>query len=244
MCRNAFFWSFILISLNGYGEGIPGNDTLVYLFPGHGSDFRLFKNLELPSGYDTVHVSFPLPEKNETLASYALRIIPEIDESLPYILIGVSLGGMICTELTDTLAPLKTIVVSSAKCASELPGRYTFQQKIPINRIVPKRVTKGGARILQGIVEPDRRNDPEIYKAMLRAKDPLYLKRGVDMIINWDRSTYSNRIIHIHGDNDHTLPIKNITYDYLVPEGSHLMMITRSEEINQIIARILKPCHP
>ena len=66
------------------------------------------------------------------------------------------------------------------------------------------------------------------------------MKRAVDMIINWDRTSYSNQIVHIHGDNDHTIPIKNIHYDYLVDEGSHLMMITRAGEINQIISRILK----
>ena len=47
------------------------------------------------------------------------------------------------------------------------------------------------------------------------------------------------RIIHIHGNKDHTIPIKNIQYDYIVEEGSHMMMITRATEINQIIDRIL-----
>ena len=59
------------------------------------------------------------------------------------------------------------------------------------------------------------------------------------MIINWDRTTYSDKIIHIHGDNDHTIPIKNVRYDYLMEEGSHMMMITRAGEINQIIDHIL-----
>ena len=231
---------FILVSGIALGKEPVVQDTIIYLFPGQGSDARLFKHLQIPRGYDTLHISFPVPDKRESLANYAHRFIPEIDPSVPFILMGVSLGGMICTELTDTLNPLRTIVISSAKSTSELPGRYTFQQKFRLNRIVPKRLTKGGARILQGIVEPDRKHDPETYKAMLKAKDPVYMKRAVDMIINWDRTSYSNQIVHIHGDNDHTIPIKNIHYDYLVDEGSHLMMITRAGEINQIISRILK----
>jgi hypothetical protein len=146
---------------------------------------------------------------------------------------------MICTELTDTLDPLKTIIISSAKTVHELPGRYTFQQTLPLNRIIPKRLTKGGARLLQGIVEPDRRHDKDTFKDMLKAKDPLYLKRTVDMIINWDRTKYPNQIIHIHGDKDHTLPIKNIEFDYLVEGGSHMMMITRAIEINKILEEVL-----
>ena len=45
---------------------------------------------------------------------------------------------------------------------------------------------------------------------------------------------------HIHGDKDHTIPIKNIEYDYLIEGGSHMMMITRAREINEIIAQILE----
>ena len=212
---------------------------MIYLFPGQGSDGRLFKHLVLPPDYDTLHISYPVPSKHETLAAYAMRFIEEIDLSTPYILMGVSLGGMICTELSDTLSPLRTILISSAKSTHELPGRYTFQQQFRLNRIIPKRMTKGGARLLQGIVEPDRKHDKETFKEMLKAKDPLYLKRTVDMIINWERTTYSDKIIHIHGSNDHTIPIKNVKYDYLIEEGSHLMMITRAGEINQIISLVL-----
>jgi len=231
---------FFLINTASFGIQPSERDTIIYLFPGQGSDERLFKHLVLPPGYDTLHISYPVPEKHETLATYAMRFIEEIDLSTPYILIGVSLGGMICTELSDTLSPLKTILISSAKTTHELPGRYTFQQKLPLNRIIPKRLTKAGARLLQGIVEPDRKHDKETFKEMLKAKDPLYLKRTVDMIINWDRCTYSDKIVHIHGDKDHTIPIKNVEYDYLMEEGSHMMMLTLAGEINEIIACTLK----
>lgn len=239
MKRGLFIALLFLLSAVSWGADPPDGDTIVYLFPGQGADGRLFKHLEVPSGYDTVHISYPVPEKHETMAEYACRFIEEIDHSTPYILMGVSLGGMICTELTDTIAPLKTIVISSAKTTCELPDRYTFQQHLHLNRIIPKGMTKGGARVLQGIVEPDRKHDKETFVEMLKAKDPLYLKRTVDMIINWERTTYSDKIVHIHGEKDHTIPIKNIQYDYLVEDGSHMMIITRAGEINLIIAKIL-----
>ena len=231
---------FFILSLGAFCKVPGGKDTIVYLFPGQGADARLFKNLELPPGYDTVNISYPVPSKRESLHSYALRFIEKIDPSSPYILMGVSLGGMICTELTDTLTPLKTILISSAKASHELPGRYTFARNVPLNRIIPKRITKGSARLLQGIVEPDRKYDKETFKSMLKEKDPLYIQRTVDMIIQWDRVNYSRDIIHIHGNNDHTIPIKNVQYDYLVEEGSHMMMITKAREINLLLAEILK----
>lgn len=224
------------------GQLLPGQDTLAYLFPGQGSDERLFKHLSLPEGYDTVHMTYPVPEKHEDLHTYALRFVDQIDATAPYILIGVSLGGMICTELSDTLTPEKTILISSAKTVDELPGRYTFLKRFPIDRAMPRGLIKAGARILQGIVEPDRKHDKETFKSMLKEKDPRYLKRTVGMITRWNRTSYSDQIIHIHGNKDHTIPVKNVEADYLVEEGSHMMMITRAEEINHLLKKIL-PSH-
>lgn len=239
MKRIGIIWLVMTLCLTAWATHPPDRDTIVYLFPGQGSDGRLFKHLDLPSGYDTVHILYPIPEKRESLHTFALRFIDKIDQSSPYILMGVSMGGMICTELADTIAPLKTIIISSAKAIYELPGRYTFVQKVPINRIIPKRLTKGAARLLQGVVEPDRKYDKETFKAMLKDKDPLYVQRTVDMITHWERTNYSGQIIHIHGNKDHTIPIKNVEYDYLVEEGSHMMMITRAGDINRIIAEII-----
>ena len=240
MPRKLLLILLLILPALSSGNNPPQSDTIVYLFPGQGSDERLFKHLELPPGYDTVHISSPIPEKNETMTAYALRFVEEIDINAPYILMGVSLGGMICTELSDTLNPLSTIVISSAKSMYELPGKYTIQKHLRLNRILPKHIIKGGGRLLQGIVEPDRKHDKETFKDMLKEKDPLYLKRTVDMIVNWRRTAYSDQIVHIHGDQDHTIPIKNVQYDFQLAEGSHMMMITRAWEINLLLAYILK----
>ena len=239
MKKGLFLLLIFLLPVLVRGASSTDGDTIIYLFPGQGADARQFKHLELPPGYDTVHISYSVPEKHENMAAFASRFIKEIDQSRPYILMGVSLGGMICTELSDTLSPLLTILISSAKTCDELPLRYTVQKHLRLNRIVPKRLTKGGARLLQGIVEPDRKHDKETFKDMLKAKDPLYLKRTVDMIVNWDRTRYPDGIFHIHGDSDHTIPIKNVSYDYLIVEGSHMMVLTRAEEISLLIAYLL-----
>lgn len=214
------------------------NDTLIYLLPGQGADCRLFKYIKFP--YDTVHLEFPVPEKNTTLREYAHGFIPRIDTSRPIILIGVSLGGMICSELADTLEPEITIVISSAKYRAELPGRYKFQKTIPLNKIIPKGMTKWGAKVLAPLVEPARKQDTETFNSMIEAKDPAYFKRTVDMVINWDKQGYDNSIIHIHGDKDHTLPHRKVRYDYLVENGTHMMVYIRGDEISKLINEILR----
>jgi pimeloyl-ACP methyl ester carboxylesterase len=222
------------------GAEPDSSQVVVYLFPGQGADYRQYRDLSFPEGYDTVHISYPVPEKRERMAHFARRFIPLIDTTRPYILVGVSLGGMICTELADVLHPKKVILISSAKTAFELPGRYTFMGKTHLNRIIPKGLVKAGARTLQGLVEPDRKYDPETFKDMLKKKDAAYLKRTADMIVNWERDSYLYSIIHIHGDADHTIPFKNVSCEYAIKDGSHMMVLSRAEEISRIFAKILK----
>lgn len=230
----SFSFTLFLISFSL----LSAQSKTIYFFPGQGSDYRIFQDIEYPPEYNTVCFYYPVPKKGETLQEFAYRFIEKIDTTENYILVGVSLGGMMCSELADTLKPEKVIIISSAKCRNELPGRYKFQKTIPLNKLVPKKVIKVGALIAQPIVEPDRNNNKETFKAMLGAKKPLYLKRSINMIVNWDKRTYNEKIIHIHGTNDHTLPYRNIDVDYTIENGSHMMTLTKAEEINKILKEI------
>jgi len=230
---------FLLLLLKLSHLVYSNNITTVYLFPGQGSDERLFSKIKLDTTFRIIYITFPVPEKKATMHEYANAISKQIDTNQKYIFIGVSLGGMICTELADFLKPEKNIIISSAKCRKELPFRYRFQKIIPLYKIIPKGLIKIGAQILQPIVEPDRMKNKDVFKSMLKSKSPLYYKRTVNMIINWEREQYNCNIIHIHGTKDHTIPVRNVKANYTVDKGSHMMTLTRGEEINKIILSIL-----
>lgn len=230
----------ILITLIRVNVSASDDTTIIYLFPGQGSDYRIYNNISWPGGYDTIHMHFPVPDKGESLKQYAFRFIPLIDTGTNFILIGMSLGGMICTELADTINPKKVILIASAKNSDELPWHYTFQKSIRLNRVVPKKTMKTGAVYLQPIVEPDSRENLDFFRSMLGIKDPAYMKRTVDMIINWERTEYDSSIIHIHGDCDNTIPLKNVQADYIIKKGSHMMVYTRADEISKILKKILE----
>ncbi|KAA3631930.1 MAG: alpha/beta hydrolase [Bacteroidetes bacterium] len=182
---------------------------------------------------------YSIPEKGMKLPDYARELSKQIDTTRNFILVGVSLGGMIATEINEFLSPKKTIIISSAKNRKELPFRYRFQRIIPLYKIFPKRVLKGGAFIMQPLVEPDRNKDKDTFVGMLKDKDPDFLKRTIGMIMQWDRTVHNNNIFHIHGDKDKTIPIRNVNYNHLIQKGSHMMVLTRGEEISTIINSIL-----
>lgn len=211
----------------------------LYLFPGQGSDSAIFSKMNFPDSFELKYMELPTPNKGEMLPEYALRFVSQIDTKKPYSLIGVSLGGMICSELADVLHPEEVILISSAKCASELPGRYSFQQKVRLNRAIPADWYRAGALLLQPVVEPDRNKEKETFKRMLKSKNKVYMKRAVDMIINWQKESYTSNIVHLHGDNDHTIPIKNVKPTLTIAGGSHMMALTRGEEIGELVIKAL-----
>lgn len=212
----------------------------VYLFPGQGSDCRIFSKLEFDTTKYVIHCfDYGIPPENESLRDFAMRLSKEIDTTRSFFLIGVSLGGMFCTEIAHILNPEKTIVISSAKTMGELPKKYTMQRKYQLFKIIPDHWYKKGALFLQPIVEPDRRKEKETFVSMLNRKSPIYFKRTVEMLIHWNRTSCSENIIHIHGANDNTIPIDDLSIDYVINEGSHMMTLTRADEINFLLKKIL-----
>ncbi len=229
------FISVLLLSLANMTQAMHR----VYMFPGQGADSTLFQNIRLPEGFTPVYMELPTPDKGENLKDFATRFVADIDTSSMYSFIGVSLGGMVCSELAEILSPEHVILISSAKHSKELPKRYRFQQSVPLNQWIPSSFYQSGALFLQPIVEPDRNKYKAEFKAMLKSKDGVYLKRTVNLIINWDKQFSKANIVHIHGDNDHTIPIRNVSPDVIIPNGSHMMVLTRASEVNEKINEVL-----
>jgi pimeloyl-ACP methyl ester carboxylesterase len=227
-----------MLTSNTYSAQIK---KTIYFIPGQGSDKRIFEDLTIDSSYTIKFLEFGTPDKKTSLEEFAKQISTRIDTTEEFILVGVSMGGMICAEINEILNPKKVIIISSAKNRTELPFRYKFQRIIPLYKIFPARLLFWGAKFLQPLVEPDRNKNKEAFKAMLYDKNPTYIKRTIRMLIKWERISNSKNIIHIHGTNDHTLPFRNILNpDYTIENGSHMMTLTRAEEISEILNKIIE----
>jgi len=231
--------SFLYISNFSHAQESPPHRTKVYLIPGQGFDFRVFNNLKLTSNFDTVNIHYVVPEKNYELKEYAQLLAQQIDTTENFSLIGVSFGGMVCSEMCEFLNPEKVILISSAKERKEIPVGYKMFKYFPINLLIPGYLYKASGQILRPIFEPDEKLANGLFKNMLHDSNNQFMKQSTKMIINWDKKTYSDKIIHIHGTKDNTLPYRNIKANYTIDKGSHMMVFTRSEDINTIVNRIL-----
>jgi hypothetical protein len=233
-------WAIFFIVCTSSITQLTAQKTNVYLLSGQGSDERIYQEIDWDtSRLNVSYIPYLIPDRGETMNAYAHRMAESIDTTKPFSLVGVSLGGMISSEIKTFTKPDKVILISSAKCRSELPAQYRIQRLLPFYKLVPKNVLKHAALIAQPLFEPDRKSHKEVCIAMLRAKNKVFTKRSIQMIMNWDKEHADPEIIHIHGTNDNTLPIKRIKATHIVQDGSHMMALTRSKEVSDILKTVL-----
>ncbi|MFL5810585.1 MAG: alpha/beta fold hydrolase, partial [Flavisolibacter sp.] len=114
----------------------------VYFISGLAADERAFKHIHLSSHHEVVHLQWIEPLQNESLESYALRLSERIDAKGKFALVGLSFGGMIATEISKLLHPVRTVLISSVPCSQHLPGYYKFAHSLGLHRVVPVSLIK------------------------------------------------------------------------------------------------------
>ena len=102
----------------------------IYLIPGLGADRRMYNSLiaELGQG-EVLEFSSPLP--GEDMQQYVVRLADRIQKEEPFVLIGTSLGGIMCMELLQHVRPLKTIMLASVKNRNEIPWWIRLLRYVP-----------------------------------------------------------------------------------------------------------------
>jgi esterase/lipase len=84
----------------------------IFVISGLGADHEVFHKLDLP-GYELIHIKWVETKKNESLAAYATKLLPQITEANP-IVMGLSHGGMLALEVSKQIQTEKIISLSSA----------------------------------------------------------------------------------------------------------------------------------
>ena len=211
----------------------------VYFISGLGADETAFEKIKLPAGYKATHLNWVAPLENETMKAYAERMSKRIDTSEEFILVGLSMGGMVATEMNKFIHPKKTILISSAATRKELPRWIRLAGNLKMHKMVPFVINKENNYILAKIL--GAQNPEEVNKvAIMRKKTPKeFSVWAIREIISWDNDLEPENFVHIHGTSDKLLPYHKHKRTIPIIKGGHLMIFNRSEEINKLLAEHL-----
>jgi len=210
----------------------------VYFISGLAADSRVFKNIHLPNGFESIFLEWIPPQKYESLEHYSLRLAEKIDPTEKFILVGLSMGGMIAVEIANHLHPLLTIIISSVPISNHLPFYFRIGRRFYLHHLIPIWLLKN-ASIAKRLFTTETREDKEILKTIIRESDPGFIRWALFAIMHWNNQTVPVRLIHIHGSRDELLLMRFTKPTHIISKAGHLMVMNRSQEINRIIEELL-----
>ena len=108
-----------------------------YFISGLGADHRAFERLELPSEYQVIHIPWLSLAAGETLQTYSQKMSLNIDTKDPFVLVGLSFGGMVSIEISKIRKPEKLILISTAATNSAFPVLFKVTAWLNLDKIVP-----------------------------------------------------------------------------------------------------------
>jgi pimeloyl-ACP methyl ester carboxylesterase len=210
----------------------------VYFISGLGADRAVFRHIILPQGFTAHHLDWIKPQPDESLQHYALRLAEGIDRSQPFILLGLSMGGMMAVEIAKTYPAQSVILLSSIPVAQDLPKYYHWVGGL--RRIIPIGFFMK-ASVVKRFFTTETAEDKRMLKAMIRRVDPAFVKWAMGAILKWDCKDAPRNIVHIHGTADGILPCRFTHPHYKLRGAGHLAVLNRAKEINSILAEVLLP---
>ena len=179
-----------------------------------------------------------MPEPAETLPQYAERMRVGITEDNP-ILMGLSFGGMVCTEIAKQIPVSRIILISSIKSSKELPWWMKMVAALRLNKIVPLKSTRLTQPIQNRMLGVQSEEEKTLVAGFRRDVDLPYTTWAVNQAINWKNDWQHPNTCHIHGDNDHMFPIKNIKPTFIIKKAGHFMIMNRAAEVSTCINSVL-----
>lgn len=210
----------------------------VYFISGLGADGRVFHHIRLPHGYEAVFLDWIPPRRGESLHDYALRMAKPIDTTVPFGLAGLSLGGMLATEIAKQFPPAFMILISSIGGSSQLPFYYHAAGKVGLQKLVPVSLLKS-VSFMKRFFTAETSEDKILIRQLIRDTDPAFVRWAMTAIVQWKCDPYEGRCIHIHGSRDAILPLRFTRATHVIAKGGHLMVLTNADEINAVLRQEL-----
>ena len=209
-----------------------------YFISGLGADKKAFYKLKLPEGYQPVYLDWIAPLKNESLKEYAKRFSAAINTQEDFIIIGLSFGGMIASEIARISKPKKLIIISSIAVSDELPWYFRLAGRLRIQKIIPLQFYKT-ATILNHFMGSKNRADKAMVLSFVRQTPPSFIRWSLNSILSWEQHERLENMVHIHGSSDRLLPIRYTNAAHVVQKGKHLMVLNKADEVNIILGQVL-----
>lgn len=209
----------------------------VYFISGLGADKRAFNFMDL-SFCEPQFIEWLEPVPQETLSSYAQRLFTSINDEHATI-VGLSLGGMLATEIAKHHPHTNVIIISSAKTYKEIPAYLRFWRRFPIYNYVSNGTMRLSGKFIIGILGAKGKAQQQLQREIIQTSNPLFTRWAMDAIVKWRNSIVPANVTHIHGSADKLLPLRYVKADYVIAGGEHVMIMDKAAEVSALLKKLI-----
>jgi hypothetical protein len=207
--------------------------------PGMAANPSIFENIKLEEDQFKMHwLEWIIPHKNESLSTYAKRMILKIKHE-NVVLLGVSFGGVLVQEMSKYIALRKLIIVSSVKTKHEMPKRMKVIRATKAYKVLPTSLVNNIDLLAKYAFGDEIKKRVELYKRYLSVSDKRYLDWAITQMVCWDQDEPIAGCLHIHGDSDMVFPYKNINGCITIKGGTHIMILNKYKWFNENLPRLI-----
>ena len=209
----------------------------IYCLSGLGADQRVFQKLNIP-GVRLVPIHWADFDKHDGIPCYAQKLATQITEENPT-LIGLSFGGMIASEIAKIRPCKQVFLISSAKDATEFPPLGGFVKFIGHHGLLPISIVKIPSKQIYERFGAVTDEEKKLLMDILRNTENAFAKWSIKAIIDWQSTTHTDNIIHIHGTEDKMILPRYVKPTHWVAGGTHFMVYHQAAEVSKLIAQHL-----
>ena len=214
-----------------------------YFISGIGADDRMFTHIRPPEGYQAAHIHWIPPQKNEALGDYAARLIAQIDTSEPFVLIGLSLGGIMAVEIAKRIPSQCTIIISSIPLSAHLPPYFRAAGQLGLGRIAPATLLKAATSLKHFLTMKSPANR-RLIQSVIWSGDDEFIHWALNAVLEWNNTEIPSPLYHVHGTRDEVFPIGFTQPTHVISKAGHMFLLSRPEEVNNLLHLLLPTASP
>jgi pimeloyl-ACP methyl ester carboxylesterase len=212
----------------------------LYFISGLGADSRVFQKLILPDFFTIHHIVWVPVSKDDSMEAYCRTLSDQIDKTRPFILVGLSFGGIVAIQMSKFLSPVQTVIISSFCFRSEIPKFYVFLAKTKIYRLLPSRFLLRPNKFIFRLFGANEPMKKKMLVNILEDTDPVFFRWAVKQLFTVNNEWKPESFLHIHGTADKILPLHPSMNAIEVQDGEHLMVYSKAEEVSEILDQYLR----
>lgn len=152
----------------------------IYGISGLGADRRVFDFLNLD--LELIPIDWIEPKTHESIQDYSLRLSKFIDTGSDFGILGVSFGGLVAIEISKTLKPRFTILISSVATKTEIPVFYRLLGKSGLLKLLPQNLYNPPRWLAHYLFAA---KNTDLLDQILDDTDLRFTKWAINELVHW-----------------------------------------------------------